>query len=67
MALLKAFWLNPVKKLMLLLAASTPARAINTLVFVAFNPACRAMILALAASTPAKAIAMFAFCAMLTA
>ena len=53
MALSYELWLNPVKKLILLLDA--------------LRPACKAIILALAATTPAKAIDMLAFCATLTA
>jgi hypothetical protein len=39
LAVLKAPWLNPVKKLILELADATPAKAIATLVFVATSPA----------------------------
>ena len=39
LALLKALWLNPVKKLILELAAATPAKAIAVLVLVATRPA----------------------------
>ena len=58
LALSKAPWLNPVKKLMLLLAAATPASAIAVLVLVATNPA--ATILATTAVLLATVAVVFA-------